>query len=86
MTKGEFDNAVRRALNIFDTWNNCTGCFSRGTTYYYEAQSIIEDAVHCGAQAATGDIRRLEDEEGPVPWLPDDSAAATDGASEAPLK
>jgi len=69
MTRGELDNAVRRALNIFDQWNNVTGVFDRGDTYYYEVQAVIEDAVHCGAQGATGDFKRLEGEEGPVPWL-----------------
>jgi hypothetical protein len=66
MTKGELDGAIRRALNLFDAWNQVTGVFPRGTSYYGEVQSLIEDAVHCGAQAATGDYKRLEGEEGSI--------------------
>lgn len=64
ITFGEFDNAVRRALNIFDDWVEVTGFVSKGTSYYYELQSLIEDAVHCGAQAKTGDYKKLESEKG----------------------
>lgn len=64
MTQGELDNAIRRALNIFDAWVQCTGVVPVGSTYYYEMQSCIEDAVHCGAQAVTKDFKRLESEEG----------------------
>ena len=62
MTHGELDNAIRRALNLFDAWNDVTGFVVKHTGYYYEMQSIVEDAVHCGAQAATGDYRKLESE------------------------
>ena len=60
MKQGEFDNAVRRALNIFDDWNRVTGFVQENTSCYYEIQGIITDAVHCGAQAATGDYKKLE--------------------------
>jgi hypothetical protein len=63
MKKGELDNAIRRALNIFDTWNDVTGFVEKNTGYYYEIQSVIEDAVHCGAQAAAGVYKKLETEE-----------------------
>jgi hypothetical protein len=62
MKKGEMDNAVRRALNIFDKWVEITGFVEKHTGYYYEMQGLIEDAVHCGAQAATGDHRPLDSE------------------------
>lgn len=62
MTKGELDNAIRRALNIFDAWNDVTGSIPKHSSWYYEAQSCIEDAVHCGAQAATGDFKKLDGE------------------------
>lgn len=62
MTKGELDFAIRRAFNLFDKWNDVTGRFEINTSYYYEMQSVIEDAVHCGAQAATGDHKELESE------------------------
>lgn len=51
-TKGEVDSAIRRALNLFDKWNDTTGYFHKHTSYYYEMQSVIEDAVHCGVQMA----------------------------------
>ena len=63
MIKGELDNAIRRALNLFDKWNDVTGCFVKNSGYYYEMQAVIEDAVHCGAQQACGDIQKLEGEE-----------------------
>lgn len=62
MTKGELDDARRRALAIFDDWVECTGFVRAGDSYYYELQSILFDTVHCGAQAATGDFKRLESE------------------------
>ena len=50
-TKGRIDNAVRRAFNVFDEWNSITGFVIEHTSYYYEIQSVLEDAVHCGIQA-----------------------------------
>jgi hypothetical protein len=41
MKKGELDNAKRRALNIFDAWNNVTGFVNEHTSYYYELQGVI---------------------------------------------
>ena len=63
VTVGELRDAVRRALNIFDKWNDCTGAITKGTSTYYEMQGVIEDAVHCGAQAANKDFRKLPSEE-----------------------
>ena len=79
MKVGELDSAKRRALNLFDAWNQVTGFVPPGSGYYSEMQSIIEDAVHCGAQAATGDFRRLEGEEGPIAGAPT-SLGNSDGA------
>ena len=63
MKQGELDDAIRRALNIFTKWNDVTGFAQVGSSYYYEVQSVIEDAVHCGAQAAAGIYKQLESEE-----------------------
>ena len=52
MTKGQTESAVRRAYNKLDEWNDVAGVFERDTGYYYEVQGVIEDAVHCGIQAA----------------------------------
>lgn len=52
MNRGELAYAIRKALNNFDTWNDSTGCFTKGTSYYYECQSVIEDAVKIGAKVA----------------------------------
>jgi hypothetical protein len=54
MTKGKLEYAKRRALNKFDEWNDVTGFVAKHTSYYYEIQGCIEDAVECGAQAASG--------------------------------
>jgi len=62
MTKGEVDNAIRRALNIFDEWNDVTGCFVKHASYYYEMQGIVEDAVHIGIQGALKIYEKLEGE------------------------
>ncbi len=52
MNSGELRYALRLALNRLDEWNNITGCFFRGTGYYYEIQGIIEDSVKIGAYVA----------------------------------
>lgn len=62
MTNGEMEFAKRRALNLFDKWNDCTGFVPKFTGYYYEVQGLIEDAVECGAQAAVGVHEILESE------------------------
>ncbi len=61
-TKGEIEFAKRRALNLFDKWNDCTGFVPKFSGYYYELQSVIEDAVECGVQQAIGVHEPLEDE------------------------
>jgi hypothetical protein len=61
MTKGEIELAIRRALNLFDRWNDVTGYVPKASGYYYEIQGCIESAVHCGAQAATGDYKTIPD-------------------------
>lgn len=63
MKQGEMDSAVRRALNLFDEWNDVASVVIKHTGYYYELQGVIEDAVHCGAQAALGIHRPLPSEE-----------------------
>ena len=70
MTRGELQAAIRRAHNLFDAWNSVTGVFTPHSGYYAEILACIEDAVHCGAQAATGDYKRLENEEGPIAGSP----------------
>jgi hypothetical protein len=50
--KGEFDYAIRQAFNVFDNWIDATGALPKGTSYYYEAQGCIEDAVKIGAKIA----------------------------------
>jgi len=63
-TKGELEFAKRRALNLFDKWNDCTSFVPKFTGYYYELQGVIEDAVECGAQMASGVHEPLEAENG----------------------
>jgi hypothetical protein len=61
-TKGEVDFAKRRALNLFDRWNDTTGFVKKFTSYYYEIQGCIEDAVECGVQIGVGVHELLESE------------------------
>jgi len=62
MQKGEVDAAERRALNLFDKWNDVTGFVPKFTGYYYEIQGCITDAVHCGIQQALKDFHELDSE------------------------
>lgn len=54
MTRGEQANAERAALNMFDEWNDCTGVVDTGTSYYWEMQGVIREAVDIGVRAALG--------------------------------
>lgn len=53
MNKGELEYAIRMALNNFDQWVDTTGALAKGTSYYFECQGVIEDAVKIGAIVAT---------------------------------
>lgn len=64
MKTGELNDAKRRALNLFDKWNDVTGFVTKHTGYYYEIQGLIEDAVECGAQAACGVSEPIGSEKG----------------------
>lgn len=65
MNKGQVDEAERIALNNFDKWNDITGFVVKHTSYYYELQAVIEEAVHIGIQMAiNGKVNY--DEEGSV--------------------
>lgn len=33
------------AIDIFDQWNDTTGAFPKGTSWYYEAQGVIEEVA-----------------------------------------
>lgn len=58
--KGMQEYAKRRALNILDAWNEVAGVVQKHSSYYYELQGVIEDAVECGAQAALGVEHKLD--------------------------
>ena len=62
MQKGEIESAERRALNLFDKWNDITGYITKHSSYYYELQGVITDAVHCGIQQALNDFKSLDSE------------------------
>lgn len=55
MNKGQTEFAERQALNNFDKWNNVTGVFAQGTSYYNEICGVIINAVHIGIQMALHD-------------------------------
>lgn len=63
MTKGQLDYANFRARRIFEDWNDLTGAVPRGSSLYYELLSVLEDAVHCGAQTALGICEPLDSED-----------------------
>jgi hypothetical protein len=59
MTRGMVESATRQAYNVFDEWLDVTGFVDKDTSYYYEMQGIIEDAVHIGAQMAIyGNVKK----------------------------
>ena len=57
------ESVYMEVLNHYLT--DATGVFQKHTGYYYEIQSVIEDAVHCGAQEALGIHKKLKDEPPP---------------------
>ena len=61
MKKGEVDYAERKALDLFDMWNDSTGVVQKHTSYYYEIQACIIDAVHCGIQMALNKKINIQD-------------------------
>ena len=52
MNKGQVDYAERKAMELFDRWNDVTGIFEPASGYYSEIEAVIGDAVHCGIQMA----------------------------------
>ncbi len=62
-TRGDLENAKRRALNMLDQWLNVTGIVEPHSGYYHELQGVIEDAVECGAQARAGIFVALDAED-----------------------
>jgi hypothetical protein len=62
MKKNELNDAIRRARNILQDWCETTGAIEVGTSYYYELQGVVDDAVHCGAQGETKNFSQLESE------------------------
>lgn len=65
MNKGEVDKAIRRALVIWDEWQRVTGCLN-GSSYVWEIEGMIIDAVHIGVQAGLGTYEPLDSEEPPA--------------------
>jgi hypothetical protein len=53
-TVGRLEYAKRYALNLFDKWNDVTDFPTKHTSYYYEIQSLIEDAAEIGFAVAYG--------------------------------
>lgn len=52
MNVGQVEYAERKAMELFDQWNDVTGVFRTGSSYYSEMVGCIEDAVHIGIQMA----------------------------------
>lgn len=62
MNKAQVDYAERKALQLFDQWNEATGVFDPPCFgYYNEVAGCIEDAVHCGIQMALNGKIMVED-------------------------
>lgn len=52
MQKGQVEYAQRKALEMFDAWNDVTGFVEKFSGYYYEITAIIKDSVDVGAMVA----------------------------------
>ena len=61
MNNGQVKFAERKAMELFDQWNECVGMFVPGTGYYGEIEACIIDAVHCGIQMALYNKINIED-------------------------
>jgi len=61
MNAGEVDYAERKAMELFDKWNEVTGHWVPGESAYGEIRSIIIDAVHCGIQMAIHGKIKIKD-------------------------
>lgn len=56
MTDRGEEYAKRTALNNLDIWLGETGAISECSSWYYELQSIIEDAVKVGYEASVSSL------------------------------
>jgi len=68
LTKAEVDRCMEVLCGGPMPWDRgycfaSSDLFARPSRYGPELQGIVDDAVHCGAQAATGDYRPLESEQ-----------------------
>ena len=61
MKAGLVKEAERIALNQLDKWNDVTGFLTKHTSYYYEIQALMEDAVHVGIQMALNEKVEFEE-------------------------
>jgi hypothetical protein len=61
MNNGEVDYAERKAMELFDMWNDVSGIFYPGTSYYGEIEACIIDAVHIGIQMALHNKVNIKD-------------------------
>lgn len=51
-TPSKREDAIRKTLKKFDKWVDETAAVAKHTSYYYELQGIIEDAVKAGIDCA----------------------------------
>jgi len=50
--RDRLERAQRTNNRLFDAWNDSTGLFPKNTGYRYEIESLLEDAVQIGYEAA----------------------------------
>jgi len=65
MNKGQVGYAEERAKHLYHEWNDVTGVFAPGTSYFHEIEACIIDAVHVGIQMALHDKINV-DEDGQI--------------------
>ena len=52
-TDRDLEDRKVAALELFDQWNDVTGAVSKGSSWFWELKSVIEDAVEIGMLGQT---------------------------------
>lgn len=63
ITNAQVNYAERKALQLFESWNNISGHFEKNSSSYSEIVKCILDSVHCGILIAIGNKIKIEDNE-----------------------
>lgn len=60
-SRNQLRRAQRVGKSIFDLWNDANGLCLRDSSLYYELESLLDDAVQIGYEAALGMPHKASD-------------------------